>query len=111
MNLNDVKYKEKSLKIFTPREKKHRRNFEEILYPEKAPIPLSCEIFNKTRIVSELAKNIERIFYNNDDYFSKKNEINNNVNNPKEKSKKNLIKRNSIKTSLLSKDIKKKNPF
>ena len=72
MNLNGVKYKEKSLKILKPKPKKNRRNFEEILYPEKAPIPLSCEIFNKTRIVSELAKNIERIFYNNDDYYFQK---------------------------------------
>ena len=111
MNLNGVKYKEKSLKILKPKPKKNRRNFEEILYLEKAPIPLSCEIFNKTRIVSELAKNIERIFYNNDDYYFQKNELKKNENNSKEKSKKNLLKRNSIKTSLLTKDFKKKNLF
>ena len=75
MNLNDVNYKEKFLKIFTPRTKKNKRNFEQVLYPEKRPPTLSCEIINKEKIVSLLAENMDKIFYDNENFSSKKKDI------------------------------------
>ena len=111
MNLNVDKYQEKSFKIFTPREQKNERNFEQILYPEKTPLPLSCEILNKTRIVSDLAKNIEKIFYDNEVFFPKEKIYSNNNCNSKENNKNNILKKKSIRPSLLSKEFQKGNPF
>ena len=111
MNLNVDKYQEKSFKIFTPREQKNERNFEQILYPEKTPLPLSCEILNKTRIVSDLAKNIEKIFYDNEVFLPKEKIYSNNNSNSKEKDKNNILKKKSIRPSLLSKEFQKGNPF
>ena len=112
MNLNDVKYKEKFLKIFTPRMKKNKRNFEQVLYPEKRPPTLSCEIINKEKIVSLLAENMDKIFYDNENFSSKKKDIYNNSNyNSKQKNKNNLIKRNRIRPSILSPELIKRSSF
>ena len=112
MNLNDVNYKEKFLKIFTPRMKKNKRNFEQVLYPEKRPPTLSCEIINKEKIVSLLAENMDKIFYDNENFSSKKKDIYNNSNyNSKQKNKNNLIKRNSIRPSILSPELIKRSSF
>ena len=112
----DINYPGNFFKLLTPRQEKNKMAFEGILYPEKKEEPLSKEIMNRTKIVSELSNSIDRILIENDEYFKKLNEMNLNYSyNSTEKNiknyKKNFLKKKSIIPTSLYDAIKKRNSY
>ena len=81
--------------------------FKHILNPVKSPEPLSNEIYRRTRIVSDLQNKMERIIINNEEYYSKLNELNKKNN---EKLRKNKTKK-SINPTQINEILNNKNSF
>ena len=108
MNVNLLKdefnSKENFLKLLTPRIYNNKRAFERILYPEKKNAPLPREILKRTRIITKLKNEIERIYVQNEDYFTKIKEFNINKNtspHSTEKNTKNKLKKKNISSSAI----------
>jgi len=96
MNNKGLNYGGLSFKKLIYKIDKSKSAIEKILYPEKKPEPLPELIVNRTKIVTEIKNNIDKIYFNNADYFSKLNELNSNKKKKKNinKRKKNFMKKN-----------------
>ena len=109
---DDFNYPKNFFNLLSTGKENEDGSFEIILYQDKNDIPLSVEISNRTRIVSELSNSIEKVYIKNEEYFKKLKEINlNNSYNEKNINahKKNSLKKKSMIQTALYDTMKKRN--
>ena len=90
----DFKSQKQFFQLLTPRINNNRKEFIDIINPEKKQQPLSLEILKRTEIVSEIKNSLERIHIKNEAYYAKLNELN--ANNKKIINRRDTMKKKSI---------------